>query len=142
MSREEIDGYLANVDEPKRATLEQLRQTILSIVPEAEQCISYRIPAFRLQGQVIAGFAAFKNHLSYFPFSGSVLRQLPDDVACYAGTKSALHFPTDKPLPEGLVRSGWTVRVLARRRSPPALATQLYWRLACRDNAGTLSNSS
>jgi uncharacterized protein YdhG (YjbR/CyaY superfamily) len=111
MSREEIDAYLANVDEPKRGTLEKLRRTILSIVPEAEQCISYKMPAFRLHGHVIAGFAAFKDHLSYFPFSGSVLSQLPDDVAGYAGTKSALHFPIDEPLPEQLVKKLIEVRL-------------------------------
>lgn len=119
MSRREIDRYLANVDDPKRATLEQLRQTILCIVPEAEQCISHRIPAFRFRGQVIAGFAAFKNHLSYFPFSGSVLDQLPDGVAGYAGTKSALHFPVDKPLPKGLVKKLIEVRLREVRGHQP-----------------------
>lgn len=65
----------------------------------------------RLKGQVIAGFAAFKDHLSYFPFSGSVLGQLPDDIAAYAGTKSALHFPIEKPLPKGLVKKLIEVRL-------------------------------
>jgi uncharacterized protein YdhG (YjbR/CyaY superfamily) len=81
VSRDEIDAYLAGVDEPKRAALEQLRRTILGIIPDAEQCISYKIPAFRMHGKVVAGFAAFANHLSYFPFSGSVLGRLADDVA-------------------------------------------------------------
>ena len=103
MSREDIDGYLAHIDEPGRSTLEQLRQTILCVAPDAEQCISYRVPAFRLHGQVIAGFAAFTNHLSYLPFSGSVLSQLADDIRGYGGTKSALHFPKDTPLPRALV---------------------------------------
>jgi uncharacterized protein YdhG (YjbR/CyaY superfamily) len=71
MSQQEIDDYLANLDEPKRTTLQQLRQTIQSIIPDAEQGISYGMPAFRLHGKVIAGFAAFKNHLSYLPHSGS-----------------------------------------------------------------------
>ena len=67
-----IDEYLATLDEPKRATLTSLRDTIMAIVPEAEQCISYGMPAFKLRGKTIAGFAAFKNHLSYLPHSGSV----------------------------------------------------------------------
>ena len=104
MSREEIDRYLANLDEPKRTTLEQLRRTILRIVPDAEQGLSYRVPAFRVEGRVIAGFAAFKNHLSYLPFSGSVINQLPSDLAGYGGTKSSLHFPVDKPLPTDIVK--------------------------------------
>jgi Domain of unknown function (DU1801) len=72
LSQQEVDAYLAALDEPKQSTLRTLRQTILEILPEAEQCISYAIPGFRVRGQMIAGFAAFKNHLSYFPHSGSV----------------------------------------------------------------------
>jgi len=67
MSTEEIDAYVAALEEPKRSTLRELRRTILDIVPDAEECLSYRMPAFRLRGKVIAGFAAFKNHLSYLP---------------------------------------------------------------------------
>jgi uncharacterized protein YdhG (YjbR/CyaY superfamily) len=80
VSAAEIDEYLLAVDQPKRATLQALRRTILEIVPEAEQVISYRVPAFRVQGRVVAGFAAFKDHLSYLPFSGSVLEQLGDEL--------------------------------------------------------------
>jgi uncharacterized protein YdhG (YjbR/CyaY superfamily) len=76
MSKDEVDRYLAALEEPKRSTLDALRRTILDIVPEVEQCISYGVPAFRLQGKVIAGFAAFKNHLSYLPHSGSVFPEL------------------------------------------------------------------
>jgi len=81
-----------------------LDRTIREIVPEAEELISYRVPAFRLGGQTIAVFAAFKNHLSYLPFSGSVLPQLADELKGYAMTKSALHFPVDRPLPKRLVQ--------------------------------------
>ena len=110
MSREEIDRYLAELDEPKRSTLEELRRMILAVVPDAEQGISYRVPAFRWRGQVIAGFAAFKDHLSFLPFSGSVLSQLTEEVAGYGGTKSALHFPVDRPLPRSLVEKLVEVR--------------------------------
>ena len=64
MSAEEVDEYLRGVEEPKRSTLEALRRTILEIVPDAEQVISYRVPAFRVCGKAVAGFAAFKHHLS------------------------------------------------------------------------------
>ena len=60
MSQQEVDEYLANLEEPKRTTLQELRQTIRHIVPEAEEGISYGMPAYRLRGKVIAGFAAFK----------------------------------------------------------------------------------
>jgi uncharacterized protein YdhG (YjbR/CyaY superfamily) len=103
VSTEQVDAYLADLEEPKRATLETLRRTILEIVPDAEQVISYRVPAFRVDGQTVAGFAAFKDHLSYLPFSGSVLPQLANELGGYTMTKSALHFPVDQPLPKALV---------------------------------------
>ncbi len=111
MSAEQVDSYLRDLEEPKRTTLQELRHTILEIVPEAEEGISYRVPAFRLHGKVIAGFAAFKNHLSYLPFSGSVLGQLADELDGYTMTKSSLHFPIDRPLPKALVKKWIAVRL-------------------------------
>jgi uncharacterized protein YdhG (YjbR/CyaY superfamily) len=99
-----IDQYLATLDEPKRATLTSVRDTIMAIVPDAEQCISYGMPAFKLRGKAIAGFAAFKNHLSYLPHSGSVIPQLAKETAAYTSTKGSLHFRVNEPLPEALVR--------------------------------------
>ena len=110
MTEREVDDYLAALEEPKRGTLERLRETILEIVPEAEQGISYGMPAFRLNGKVIAGFAAFKNHLSYLPHSGSVLPELEDAVAGYVTSKGALQFSIDKPLPKTLVKKLIAVR--------------------------------
>jgi uncharacterized protein YdhG (YjbR/CyaY superfamily) len=117
VSSPEIDEYLAGLDEVRRTTLEELRQTIRSIVPEAEECISYGMPAFRLGGQVVAGFAAFKNHLSYLPHSGSVFDEMPGELASYEMTKGALHFPIDAPLPEPIVEKLIAVR-LAQLRPP------------------------
>lgn len=116
MSPREVDEYLATLDEPKRAALEQLRKTILEIIPQAEQCISYGMPAFKLQGKAVAGFAAFKSHLSYFPHSGSVLPELPDEVAGYAGSKGTLQFAVDTPLPKALVEKLIAVRMSQLRQ--------------------------
>jgi uncharacterized protein YdhG (YjbR/CyaY superfamily) len=96
-SADEVDEYLRGVQEPGRSTLLTLRRTIREIVPDAAEAISYRVPAFRVGGETVAGFAAFKNHLSYLPFSGSVLSQLADELEGYAMTKSSLHFPVDRP---------------------------------------------
>ena len=104
MSKQEIDQYLGTLDEPKRATLAQLRDTIVAIVPDAEQCISYGMPAFKLQGKTIAGFAAFKSHLSYLPHSGSVIGELAKETEGYTKTKGSLHFPVDQPLAKKLVK--------------------------------------
>ena len=111
MSAAAVDEYLRALEEPKRSTLQTLRRTILEIVPEAEQLISYRVPAFRLNGKTVAGFAAFKDHLSYLPFSGSVLGQLGDELEGYAMTKSSLHFSDDHPLPKALVKKLIQVRL-------------------------------
>jgi len=100
----EIDRYLAGLDQPQRSTLEALRRSIMEVVPEAEQCISYGTPAFKLQGKTVAGFAAFQNHLSYLPHSGSVLATLSDDVAPYETSKGSLKFAINKPLPKRLVK--------------------------------------
>ena len=104
MPKREIDQYLGTLDEPNRATLTQLRDTIVAIVPDAEQCISYGMPAFKLRGKTIAGFAAFKSHLSYLPHSGSVIGQLAKETERYTKTKGSLHFPVDEPLPKELVK--------------------------------------
>ena len=111
MAISEIDQYLSGLDEPKRATLAKLRDVIVEIVPDAEQGISYRVPAFRVAGKTIAGFAAFKNHLSYLPHSGSVIAQLAQETQGYTKTKGALHFPIDTPLPRELVKKLLEVRM-------------------------------
>jgi uncharacterized protein YdhG (YjbR/CyaY superfamily) len=111
VSRQEIDDYLASVAEPKRTTLQKLRETIQDILPDAEEVISYGMPAFRLNGKVIAGFAAFKTHLAYLPHSGSVFDELRDELAGYSSTEGSLHFPIDKPLPKTLVKKLIAVRL-------------------------------
>jgi uncharacterized protein YdhG (YjbR/CyaY superfamily) len=102
--RAAIDGYLAGMAPTNRALLEVLRKTIRAVVPEAEECISYRIPAFRFQGRIIAGFSGTSKGCSYYPFSGTTLKTLAGDIAGYSQTKSALHFGPDRPLPKSLVR--------------------------------------
>lgn len=101
--KNEIDEYLAQVSVPERRVLESLRKSIRAVVPEAQECLSYKIPAFRVDGHVVAGFAAYKGHLSFFPFSGSVLDELDAKLGGRTRTKSALHFTTKAPLPQDLV---------------------------------------
>jgi uncharacterized protein YdhG (YjbR/CyaY superfamily) len=111
MSTQEVDQYLANLEEPKRATLQKLRETIHEILPDAEEVISYGMPAFRQNGKVLAGFAAFKNHLAYLPHSGSTFAELKKELAGYSSTEGSLHFPIDKPLPKSLVKKLIAVRL-------------------------------
>ena len=111
MSAQQIDRYLDALEEPKRTTLAQLRQMILDILPEAEQGISYGVPAFKVRGKTIAGFAAFKNHLSYLPHSGSVFPQLTEELMGYPTSSGALRFSIGQPLPRSLVEKLIAVRL-------------------------------
>ncbi len=111
MAAEDVDRYLADLEDPKRATLEEMRRRILDVLPDAEQGLSYSVPAFKVDGKTVAGLAAFKAHLSYLPHSGSVLAAVSDKTRAYTQTKSALHFPVDAPLPRTLIRELIEVRL-------------------------------
>jgi uncharacterized protein YdhG (YjbR/CyaY superfamily) len=111
MTAQEVDLYLEGLAEPKRATLARLRETILDVLPDAEQGIAYGCPAFKVRGKTIAGFAAFKNHLGYLPHSGSVFPVLKDELAGYTTTSGSLHFGIDQPLPAPLVQKLIEVRL-------------------------------
>ncbi|HTT04623.1 MAG TPA: DUF1801 domain-containing protein [Steroidobacteraceae bacterium] len=84
--------------------MEDLRRKVHAAIPQSKECISYRIPAFRLNGVVVAGFCATTKGCSYFPFSGATLKSLARDLGAYDQTKSSLHFAADKGLPGALVR--------------------------------------
>jgi uncharacterized protein YdhG (YjbR/CyaY superfamily) len=100
----DVEAYIAAVPEPARTALRQLREIILSAVPkEAVEVISYSIPAFALP-KAFFGYAAFKNHLSVLPFSGSLFNGFAEELRPYTHTKSSLHLPFDKPLPATLIR--------------------------------------
>jgi uncharacterized protein YdhG (YjbR/CyaY superfamily) len=103
VSAADIDAYISALPEPKRSTLEEMRRRILVIVPDAEQKISYQMPAFALDGKVVAGFAAFKSHLAFLPHSGRVLGQLDRELDGFVRTLSSLHFAIDQPLSEELI---------------------------------------
>jgi uncharacterized protein YdhG (YjbR/CyaY superfamily) len=84
-----VDEYLAKASPRSRALLRELRKTIHAIVPQVEECISYRLPAFRYEGRIIGGFSATSKGGSYYPFSGTTLETLANDVEGYSQTKSA-----------------------------------------------------
>jgi uncharacterized protein YdhG (YjbR/CyaY superfamily) len=105
------DDYLATLDPPVRAALTKLRRSIMAHIPDATECWSYGMPAFRLHGQVVAGFHATKSGCSYYPFSGSTLAALADELADYSHTKSALHFTPAASLPDTLVHKLLDARI-------------------------------
>ena len=102
MSKRDVDAYIAAQAEPQRGLLKEMRKIILEIEPGLKQVISYGIPAFKLDKEVVCGIAARKKGCSFYPFSGSVLEALRADLKDFPQTKSALHF--EKPLPKTLVR--------------------------------------
>jgi uncharacterized protein YdhG (YjbR/CyaY superfamily) len=86
-----------------RQTMLLLRERILEIVPNAEEVISYGMPAFKVKENIVAGIMAAKNHVGYYPFSGSVLHLFPKELAKYRSTKSAIHVPIGEALPKVLI---------------------------------------
>jgi uncharacterized protein YdhG (YjbR/CyaY superfamily) len=106
-----IDELLDTVTGARRAALDDLRRTIRSAVPKAEECISYGLAAFRLDGEVIAGFSPTAKGCSYFPFSGRTLTTLAKDVRGYSQTKGSLHFDAEEGLPAPLVRKLLRARI-------------------------------
>ena len=105
-----IDHHLKKFSGAQLETLQHLRETILSIVPQAKETLSYGMPAFEIDGKVVAGFDGFKNHCSYFPHSGSVLEELEDFPEWCEVSKGTLRFPIGKKLPKTLVRKLISVR--------------------------------
>ena len=100
-----ISAHLAKLPQPQRDTLSALRVTLRELLPEADECLSYDMPCFKVGGKAVAGFDGFKRHCSYFPHSGSIVEHvggIPD--WCTAATKGTLQFPVDRPLPKALVR--------------------------------------
>ena len=113
MSVEEVDQYIRDFDEPRRSALERLRRSILGVLPEAEQGLSYGVPVFRIDGKAVAGFSAAKNHISFLPHSGDVLSQFTDaDLGGLHRSTGALKLAVDAPPPEGLIET----LIAARRR--------------------------
>ena len=99
-----IDEYLALVKEDQRAALEKLRKTIKAVAPKAEECISYGLAAFRLDGSTLVGFGATAKHCAFYPMSGSTVAAFQDELQDYETSKGTIRFTPDKPLPVALVK--------------------------------------
>jgi uncharacterized protein YdhG (YjbR/CyaY superfamily) len=106
-----VDQYLAGIPEPAQSTLKHIRAVIRSVVPkETTEVISYRIPMFKYNGMLV-GYAAFKNHCSLFPTGSGVLDQFEKELRGYRTSKGTIQFPSDKPLPDTLVKKIVRARV-------------------------------
>jgi uncharacterized protein YdhG (YjbR/CyaY superfamily) len=99
-----IDEYLAGVNADQRIALEKLRKTIRAVVPKTEECISYGIPAFRLNGRALVFFGAWANHCSFYPGSSTTLKNFRGDLKGFQITKGTIRFSPGNPLPTTLVK--------------------------------------
>jgi len=110
-----IDTHLTGMPADKRAVLETLRERIRAIVPDAEEVISYGIPAFRVEGKVVIGFKANKNDYSIYPFSGGAADRFSKELDGRIVTSGSIHFTPDDPIPDDLLRRIIEWRIQANR---------------------------
>jgi uncharacterized protein YdhG (YjbR/CyaY superfamily) len=99
-----VDEYLAALSDDKRATLEKVRKTVRSVAPHAEECISYRLPAFRLNGKLLVAFGAATNHCAFYPMSSTTVAAHRDELRDFDTSKGTIRFQPGKPLPAKLLR--------------------------------------
>ncbi len=99
----QIDAILAALPETQRAALQALRETIATTAPDAEETISYSMPAFRYRGRALVSYSAFKTHCSFFPMSGETIDAHRDELADFRTAKGTLQFTPEHPIPRDLV---------------------------------------
>ncbi len=99
-----IDEYLAALSDDQRTALEKLRKTIRTAAPKAEECISYGLAAFRLNGKPLVGFGASAKHCAFYPMNGSTVAAFQEELKNYDTSKETIRFAASKPLPAALVR--------------------------------------
>jgi uncharacterized protein YdhG (YjbR/CyaY superfamily) len=99
-----IDEYLAGVHADQRAALETLRRTIRAVAPTAEECISYGLAAFRLNGRPLVAFGASANHCAFYPMNSTTVEAFQKQLKGFETSKGTIRFQADNPLPTSLVR--------------------------------------
>jgi uncharacterized protein YdhG (YjbR/CyaY superfamily) len=109
-----IDEYLAPLSAEKRAALQYLRRTIKAAAPGAEECISYGIPTFRLDGRVLVHFGAAAKHCAFYP-GAHPIEAHKKALAAYDTSKGTIRFPADHPIPATLVRRLVKTRIAERK---------------------------
>jgi len=98
-----VDEYLARLPEEQREALEQLRQTIRSVVPEVEEVIRTGVPAFRHGGRPLVSIGAAKRHVALYVMHGAVLARHKDELRAFDTSNTVIRFTPSKPLPRRLV---------------------------------------
>ena len=117
-----IDEYLAALNADQRMALERLRKAIRAAAPQAEECITYRLPAFRLGGRMLVAFGARANHCAFYPMSASTVAAHQDALKAYDTSKGTIRFPAKRPLPVALVRKLVKARIAENADSTNEIA--------------------
>jgi len=97
-------GYLDRLPEDQRQALERLRDVVIQAVPEAEEAISYGLPAFRLRGKALLAFGATANHCALYPMAPEIIERFADELAGFSTSKGTIRFQPTAPLPDALIR--------------------------------------
>jgi uncharacterized protein YdhG (YjbR/CyaY superfamily) len=127
-----VDEYLARFAPPRRAALDELRDTIRAAAPGAEESIAYEMPAFREHGRFVESYAAFRDHYSLFPASAVVIDELGDEIRPYLSGKGTIRFPMTAAIPTHLVARIVEIRV---REVSEAIAARAAGRRTSRRRA-------
>jgi uncharacterized protein YdhG (YjbR/CyaY superfamily) len=99
-----VDDYFAALSEPRRSALETLRAAVRAAAPKAEECVSYGLPAFRLDGKILVAYGVAAAHCALYPMSGAIVDAFQKELARYDTSKGTIRFQPEKPLPAALVR--------------------------------------
>ena len=106
------DDYLAPLSDDKRGALQKLRKEIKAAAPKAEECVSYGVPGFRLNGRLLVSYGAGAKHCAFYP--GSIVRKFTKELKAYDSGEGTIRFSPDKPLPAVLVRKIVKARIAQR----------------------------
>ena len=99
-----VDSYIAALPLERGRKLAELRSIVKQAAPAATEGISYRMPMYRLNGKMILGFAAFKNHIGFYAMTANFLDAFRDELKEYGTSTGTIRFPWDKPLPRSLIQ--------------------------------------
>ena len=109
---ESPDEYLAALSVDKRKALQRLRKAIKAAAPKAEECISYGVPGFRVDGRLLCSYGASAKHCAFYP--GSIVQQFRKELKDYDTAKGTIRFAPDEPLPAALVKKIIKARIKQR----------------------------
>lgn len=126
MSKAEVDQYLRGLPEAAVFSLQALRRQVLELVPSGEEGISYAMPCVKLNGKAVAGYAAFKKHIGYFPHSGNIVPQLSKELAGRKQTTGGFQFELGEVLPNDLIGKLVSLRLKELSEKHPDLDFELY----------------